>query len=250
METNEIKQGAVMMIEVGMTRQPRAYQSIRVGVTLPVFVTPEDDVLTLLEDNLAAAKFALEEEIDQEFESYGEAAVYSKEPRYMLVLLREPKLGAIVPQMKAEKLPGGWPHARIEAPGHRLGYVQGEAASEWDAYTIIDASDGDLSRLPTIERCVLHTNSQMGMAVLVRDGIKFEEQKAYPGYWGTTYCLANPLKIVGEMIDRAKSNELTLFECIEGDFSNLPVPPKPEIEPEEADDDDDDNDDDDNDDDD
>lgn len=235
METQEAK-SAVMMIEIGMTRQPRAYQSVRVGVTLPVFVTPEDDVQRLLEDRLAEAKFALEEEVDREFESYGEPAPYSKEPRYMLALLSQMKLGAILPVMETEKLPGGWRHARSEAKGHRWGYVKETAAKEWSEYRVVDASDGDLGLLPIVERYALWTNTGLGMAVLVGDGIKFEGRETYQAYFNSTYYFASPLEIVDKMIEEAKSRNLTLFECIEGNFSNLPAPPEPEPEPENDDD--------------
>ncbi len=237
MDSNgEAKQSAVMMIEIGMTRQPRAYQSVRVGVTLPVFVTPEDDVQRLLEDRLAEAKFALEEEVDREFESYGEPAPYSKEPRYMLALISQMKLGAIVPVMETEKLPGGWRHARTEAKGHRFGYVKEEAAKEWSEYGIIDASDGDLGLLPAVEYYTLYTNSQAGFAVLTTNETKFDwREMDYPGYFGSTNYPSRPADYLARATELAQKEKVTLFDCTDGDFSRLPVPPEPEPEPEDDD---------------
>lgn len=234
MESNEAVKSAVMMIEIGMTRQPRAYQSIRVGVSLPVFVTPEDDVMEKLEDHLTAAKFTLEEEVDREFESYGEPAPYSKEPRFMLVIIKELNLGAIVPQMDTDdKLPGGWRHARTYAPGHRLAYVREEAAKGWGECEIINISDGNLARLPVIEYYTLYANQQAGFAVLTRNETKFDwREMDYPGYFGLTNYPSRSADYLAKANELAQKEKLPLLDCTDGDFSKLPAPPQPEPEPE------------------
>ena len=222
---------SVMLIDITISRQPRQYNSVRVGVTLPVFVTPDDDVHVLLARHLAAAKETLENEVDNEFESYEEPAVYSQEPRYMLLVLVREKLAVIVPQMPVEALPGAWAGARVRCEKHRLSYVRMQAKSEWGHYHLVDCSDGDFTRLPLVDNFTWHHNQDLKMYILVRDEIEVPNLGRYPGWWRGNTALALPLTIAAELRAKALAEGATFFDCTDGDFSKLPPPPKaPEIE--------------------
>lgn len=119
-------QTAVMMIEVGVTRQPKQYQSVRVGVNLPVFVRQEDNITVLLGDNLALAMWAVRQQVDDEFETYDEPAPYELGPRYMLLVCGDEQMMAIVPEQKAKGLPGGVAGNSYRAQGPPAGVYSAE----------------------------------------------------------------------------------------------------------------------------
>jgi hypothetical protein len=225
-QTDDKPNISVMLIDIGMTRQPRQYQSVRVAVTLPVFVTQTDDVHALLAEHLAKAKRELEEQIDQEFENYDEPAPYSKEPRFMLLLAADDKLSAIVPEMPQKDLPAGWDRATVDCKKHRLSYVRRQTA-EWPNFQLADCSDGDLSKLPVLQHFELHRNKELGYAVLVLAEAKFPERDKYPGWWSSYYYLRLPQAFTAELIAKATADGTYFFDCTDGDFTKLPPPPAP-----------------------
>lgn len=151
----------------------------------------------------------------------------------MLVIIKELNLGAIVPRMDTDKLPGGWRHARTYALGHRLVYVRVEAAKEWGECEIINISDGNLARLPVVEYFALYANQQAGLAVLTRKEIEFNwREMNYPGYFGSTFYPSRPTDYLAKANELAQKEKLPLLDCTDGDFSKLPAPPQPEPEPE------------------
>lgn len=227
---------SVMLIDLAISRQPRQYNSIRAGVTLPVFVTPDDDVHVLLARHLAAVKAALEEEVDAEFESYEEPAVYSQEPRYMLLAVDKEKLVVIVPQAKLEALPGAWANVRVRCEKHRLSYVRALAGREWGHYRLVDCSDGDFSKLPPVDHFEWHHNQDLKMYVLVRDDVEIPDHNRYPGWWRGNLTLALHETIAAELAAKAAAEGASFFDCADGDFSKLPAPPAPKPAEDEDDD--------------
>lgn len=241
----EDQKQAVMMIEFGVTRQPEAYQSVRCGVTLPVFVQLGDDVHTLLRYHLEVAKETVRAQVDNEFEQgHGAPAVYSAEPRFKLMLAREAKVMIVIPMEQEDKLPEGWERELSkEYRKHRLGYILQQSVRDYPDFTLVDCSDGDLSKLPPLEVLTLWTYRPDGrsegdkkMFVLVRPGAKLEG-KVYPGWWSSgTHLREYGAALVSEIEAKAAKAESLFFDCTDGDFSRLPTPPVvQEPEPDEDD---------------
>jgi hypothetical protein len=229
---------AVMMIEFGVTRQPQSYQSVRCGVTLPVFVQPGDDVHALLQHHLMVAKAQVRAEVDDEFERGHESpAPYSLEPRYQLMLHRPEKLALIIPEAMKETVPEAWmQYSNWKYGGHRLVFILQKVAEEYPGYTVVDLTNGDLEKLPAFEEFVYYRyrggNDEPKLRVLAREGDKFEARDLYPGYWPTDTYFQSYATLVRELMAKAASEGGVFFDCTDGDFSTLPPPAAPAQEPE------------------
>lgn len=233
---------AVMVIEFGVTRQPQSYQSVRCGVTMPVFVYPGDPVEEMLRAKMVEAKLAVRSQVDDEYEQgYEQPAVYSREQRFAAMVVRDEKLVVLLPHKAKESLTEGWRTCRTEFTEHRLSFVVRKVNEEYPHYVVIDCTDGDFSKLPPLESFevwrystrVRDTTPQMW--VLVKDGAIPPAKEEYPGYWNmTSYFRLYDEDFVAELAAKAKKDKSLFFDCASGDFSQVPQPPVVEPEPEET----------------
>jgi uncharacterized protein YbdZ (MbtH family) len=221
-------QTAVMMIEVGVTRQPRQYQSVRVGVNLPVFVRQEDNLTVLLGYNLVLAMWAVRQQVDDEFETYDEPAPYSPEQRYMLLVCDDEQMMAIVPEQNKDGLPGGWREVHTAHKGHRLAYIQRNAPYEMGKYNLIDATAGDLTQLPPLRVFRVFRGSQDKLWILKNEDDPFTPEQ-YEGYFSSTqYVRLYNERFLAELRAKAEAAGAAFFDCTDGDFGKLPQPSKAE----------------------
>ncbi len=214
-------QRAVMNVEFHLTKQAEAYTSIRAGVSLPVFVEPDDDLHAIFETNLAAIRCTVQAEVDAEFEAVGKPAPYSKEPRGRILRLSGDRLAAIIPEyIQEHMLPDPWQRVSDYMAGHRIDYIRAKAPEEFQGFTIIDCADGDLSRLPRLEYVWLHTNNQPKLGVLSSDAVKFPDElkKQANSWWNSTSRIGLP---ESNLEWAAKNAEPTLLDCRDGDFERV-----------------------------
>jgi len=220
---------AVMTIDYHLTKQAEPYTSIRAGVSMPVFVTPDDDLHAIFADNLAAIKDQVQAEIDAEFEQYHKPAPYSSAARYQVATVEAERVLAIVPA--GMELPGGWKHARLEMVGHRLEYIYrhlttGDAwyDKKFSGYTIYDrlTNEGDL---PELEYLAIEANHKIGLAVLVDGGNKIPDaiKDQVGGWWNRLLRLgfaeSNRRVLAGRILDERP--ETTIIDCTDGDWSKI-----------------------------
>jgi len=215
---------AVMTIEYHLTKQAEAYTSIRAGVSLPVFVEPDDDLHATFEHNLAVIKETVQAEIDAEFEAIGKPAPYSDEPRGYIVLLSDGKLGAILPDyIHSQSLPGLWAKPYPQMSGHRLTYIHAEIPARFRDCIFFDCSDGDLEKLPPLSLVRVWINKNAGLTVFsVGDGAEaqmpWEIKRAIGGYW-EEYTKTGLSEQMGRWL--TEKMEGTPFDCSRGDFEKV-----------------------------
>ncbi len=219
---------AVMTIDYHLTKQAEPYTSIRAGVSMPVFVTPDDDLHAVFADNLEAIKRQVQNEVDTEFEMYRKPAPYSVDTRYQVAVVEAERVMAIVPF--GVELPGSWKDAPVKMKGHRLEYIHrcltlGNALymGEFNNYTIYDEVTNE-SDLPELEYLVVETNYRIDLAVLVHhdNGIP-PHIKDDGGWWSSLHRLgfteSNRLWAISRILeDHPKT---TIIDCTDGDWSKL-----------------------------
>lgn len=158
-------------VRYGRTQSLESYSNVRPEITLSAELGDGDDPETAWHALLTEARVFVEEAIDQAIEQDGRAAKFSREPRYRLITTRTLWAGAWNRERKQEPaeylaiiLPN---ETRLErhqrddgvracwweeqAGKMRLSHALTEAArylAEHEEYRLIDASDGDLSRVP------------------------------------------------------------------------------------------------------
>lgn len=229
---------AVMHVDYGITRQPEAYASIKASVSMPIFIHPGDDVLEILNNTIEAVRQQLQDEIDDEFESYGYQAPYSPEPRYVCRRTIGSKIIAIFPQ-HAAGLPPVWSELPYEHNGHRLSYIHARIDEKSGECDVIDCADGNFKKLPKLQKCHVwrHIDSKIAVITLQSSDIPQSVRHSYePKWnWGKVQFLDTPEQVMKDAI--AHTGEFNLFDCRDGDFTKLPPPPPP-ADPAAADEDD------------
>lgn len=164
-ETMQIK---TITVRYGRTQSLESYSNVRPEITLSAELAEGEAPDAAKEQLLAEARAFVEEAIDQAIEQDGRAAKFSREPRYQLIYTSEvwsgwhraPKqepperLFIILPNDAPIERGGGaswWQNPHPVSRKLRLSHAV-TAAGEWLAehaeYRLIDASDGDLSKVP------------------------------------------------------------------------------------------------------
>ena len=167
-ETMQIK---TITVRYGRTQSLESYSNVRPEITLSAELAEGEAPDAAKEQLLAEARAFVEEAIDQAIEQDGRAAKFSREPRYRLITTRTLWAGAWNRERKqepAERLAIIVPHGtKLERPRRddgvsacwweeqagkmRFGHawrVAAEYLAEHEEYRLIDASDGDLSKVP------------------------------------------------------------------------------------------------------
>lgn len=219
---------AVMTIDFHLTKQAEPYTNVRAGVSMPVFVTPDDDLHAVFADNLEAIKRQVQAEVDAEFEMYRKPAPYSADTRYQVAVVDKERIMAIVPF--GMELPGSWKDATISMKGHRLEYIRrcltpGDALylDGFKSYTIYDKVTKE-SDLPELEYLVIETNYRIDLAVLVRyDNRIPEDVKEAGGWFGSMHRLgfaeSNRVWATSRILKGRPFT--TIIDCTDGDWSKL-----------------------------
>lgn len=227
---------SLITVEYAVSRQPVAYNNVRIGVTLPAMYDPERDLSVQVEELLNRAADAVHGRIDDEFESFEEVPPYSTEPRYWLAYFSSPKLVAIVPEtIKKNDLPFAWSEATATNKGHRWSYHEKVCTKDYADYSIFDCSDGDLSRLPVLTkyRVLFSSNYNLNWAILTQVGMDLTEdlKKAYGHFNAWHYHFLEEV-VLAEFELKAREKGVTqTFDIRDGDWSKLPPPPAPPTPP-------------------
>lgn len=231
-QTNEVEHIAVMHVDFHISRQPEAYNNVRCGVSLPVFVRPHDDHFAILDETLAELRYRVQEEVNLQFESYEYAAPYGDEPRYNLLRVpQEPGIYAILPH---EVRPNGWDEAvKTEGQPHRAGYLQLKCQTEYHPDELYDASAGlDFRDLPLLETVWRYRSEQNQFYFIVgKEQPKPDDLKEKYGWLGASRYTALAESILMVVEATITEKDWPLYDCRDGDFSKLPAP-KVEEEPE------------------
>jgi hypothetical protein len=157
-------------VSYGRTQSLEQYNNVRPSITLGAELETGDDPEAVRTQLLAEARAVVEEEIDRAIEASGQAARFSTEPRYRLICTvavwagkwsREHKveppahLVIILPDAAAvrrlEPGPCWWASPYGPSDKLRLAHARRAAVAycaEHDGYQVIDASDGDLTKIP------------------------------------------------------------------------------------------------------
>ncbi len=229
---------AVMTVEFSLTKQAEAYTSIRVGGTIPVFVTPDTDLASAFAETMTSLRAIARAEVDAEFESVDQPAPYSTARRGYLLAADD--MVAIVPeQISNTTLPGAWSKCSVLQRGHRIGYLQEHARKRYVDNTMIDCSDGDVAKLPRIEAVELYLNSSLKLAVLaLADGFSFELQRQAKGWWSSQRRTGRPetnrFWALKKSSQRTDGEIYLLLDCRDGNFNPvreyLTTHAEPEVE--------------------
>lgn len=231
---------SLITVEYAVSRQPVAYNNVRIGVTLPAMYNPERDLSVQVEELLNRAADAVHGRIDAEFESFDEVPPYSTEPRYWLAIFTDPKLVAIVPKtINKSDLPYAWSEATRTYVGHRWSYLEKVIDKDYADSSIFDCSDGDLSRLPVLIKYKVmfssgsHNKHNLDWAILTQFDMDLTEElkKAY-GYFNAWHFYFLEDQALAEFELKARKKGATqLFDIRDGDWSKLPPPPPPPTPP-------------------
>lgn len=157
-------------VSYGRTQSLESYRNVRPSITLRATLDEGEDPDAVRAQLLAEAKAAVHEEIDLALEDDDQPARYSREPRYRCIVTRElgghwtgcvrqepPELLLIIlpDTTPMERGAGSAPNWWTDIPGRRRGVRLDHAKQIAAAYLaahdrtrLIDASDGDLSRIP------------------------------------------------------------------------------------------------------
>lgn len=225
---------AILQVEYAISRQPIPYNNVRCAITLPVFVRPTDNMDEQVFNAFQKARLAVQNEIDQQFETYDEPAPYSLEPRFKLLNLGNHN--AIVPnEVALADLPNNWRNAGTDAANRRLAYLRKRYPQA------IDCSGENYDRLPLLQfyNFLYNTNPQVSLVLWVKedpsDDIYTYLRENYPGHFyrqSTGYCTeAKALDKLNQLIEG--KGELTIIDLRDGDWAKLPPPPPPANEPSE-----------------
>jgi hypothetical protein len=145
-------------VSYGETQSLPEYSNVKPSITLTAVLNDGEDTVTIEAELWQHAKTAVREQIDLALEVNNIPAKYSTDPRFQVLKTRSvsyydrgkielPKLVAIIPN--DAKLDGRFVHAGyLHSRKLRYGHAQRLAAETADeGYTIVDCSDGELSRL-------------------------------------------------------------------------------------------------------
>ena len=211
---------AVMTIDYHLTKQAEPYTSIKAGITMPVFVIPDDDQVGMAKVYMEDLKTVVQAEIDSEFEKTGHPAPYSDDPRGRLLVLSSEKLAAIIPEYIPEhKLPLAWQRISEYMDNHRIKYIRANAPTEYPGYIIVDCADGDLSNLPRLEYLRLYTSNDLKLQVLANNEADFPDdiKKQANVWWNTTSKLGLP-ENDRKWVKNERRNDYHFLDCTDGNF--------------------------------
>jgi hypothetical protein len=154
-------------VSYGQTQSLPEYSNVKPSITLTAEVEEGEDREQVKAQLKAEAQAFVHEAIDEALEADGRPAKYSSEPRYKVQRTtnyhdyERPRGSQVVeaPEQLVIILPQGLKLAESRfltdiygaASGLRLAHAKHSAAEfihERDGYTLLDASDGDLSKLP------------------------------------------------------------------------------------------------------
>ena len=146
-------------VSYSITQSLPGYCNVKPGLTLTATIEEGEDALKVEAFLFDHAKRIVHEQADLALESTGEPAHFSPEPRYDLITTTRPHWGdlegwafpyecvALVPHGLRE-YPRGWTGTNKNRMRYRQALAVLERKAEARDLTMIDCSDGDLSRLP------------------------------------------------------------------------------------------------------
>lgn len=146
-------------VSYGETQSLPEYSNVKPNITITAMLDAGEDIAIIEAQLWSQAKAAVREQIDLALEANNIPAKWSTEPRYQVLKTRTnsyydrgkaepPKLVAIIPN--ALKLDDRFVHAGYhDSRKLRAGHAARLAAAvaEEQGYTIVDCSDGNVSRL-------------------------------------------------------------------------------------------------------
>jgi len=223
------------------------YSNVKPSVTLEAELGEGENVSETIKTLQAQAQQAVQQQVDNAFEAIDDPPKYYSGPRFAMIVNSREDLAAIVPDEALSNLINGWDGLSYRKKGRRLeaikSYITHKYLLQNPETTVIDCSDGDLTKLPQLKDYKLERHDPSKIIVLIDP-----KQATLPGegWFGWKFFYNRTLENLRlELPAKIKEGyekyeDYKLFICPDGDYSSLPplVEPEPELDNDDYDDDD------------
>lgn len=219
-------------IKLGQTFNLGNYSNVRPEIELTADPDETDTLDQVLDDLTARARQFIHDEIDRALEDNGKPPQFYAGPRYGLLLAHHEKVAVLVPadiDRDADWL-AFWSMNFFD---RRLETVLDLFATDYQTqYDLVDCRNGDLSKLPDLQRFKILT-------VEAGDDYRYLlllNQTSYsgnlPGRWNKYWPTINSIRVYeslrDELQNRAQREGYQFIDCTDDDLTKLPDLPQKE----------------------